>query len=108
MDHLVSLAKGGTNHISNRVLSCARCNGDQKREHDWREFLYSKSVSSTQFRRREERILGWVEMNVAARPKVSKAVQRLVRAEQERVILAFDKAVRALREVRSARDQLGS
>src|SRR6185369_7708944 len=36
LDHLVS---GGTNHISNRVPACARCNDEEKREAPWEQFL---------------------------------------------------------------------
>lgn len=42
MDHLIPVQCGGTNHISNRVLSCPRCNGDEKREEDWKNFLERK------------------------------------------------------------------
>jgi 5-methylcytosine-specific restriction endonuclease McrA len=41
-DHLVSSAKGGANHVSNRVLSCKPCNAKHKRETDWQEFLCVK------------------------------------------------------------------
>jgi len=30
------------NHISNRVLACNICNGDEKRENDWQKFLAQK------------------------------------------------------------------
>ena len=43
MDHLNSK---GLNHISNRVLSCAHCNGDHKLEKPWKEFLEKKIVRS--------------------------------------------------------------
>ena len=41
-DHLVSKFAGGLNHISNRVLSCGGCNGDDKRESDWERFILTK------------------------------------------------------------------
>ena len=44
VDHLIS---GGTNHISNRVLSCPACNGDEKRDEDWLVFLGRKHLTST-------------------------------------------------------------
>src|SRR6478609_666586 len=37
-DHLISRKCKGLNHISNRVPACGVCNGNDKREMDWREF----------------------------------------------------------------------
>jgi hypothetical protein len=37
--HLDHLEASGRNHISNRVLSCSVCNGDDKREQNWELFL---------------------------------------------------------------------
>src|SRR6266540_1965888 len=42
IDHLIPTTSGGTNHISNRALSCPPCNGDEKREEDWGTFLNRK------------------------------------------------------------------
>jgi hypothetical protein len=41
---MISAAKGGANHISNRVPSCKRCNAVEKRERDWHEFLREKAA----------------------------------------------------------------
>jgi hypothetical protein len=41
-DHVISVDNGGSNHISNRVPSCAKCNEDEKQERDWLEFLTAK------------------------------------------------------------------
>src|SRR2546422_640668 len=42
MDHLASRASGGSDHISNTVLACHLCNGDEKRDMDWQKFLQMK------------------------------------------------------------------
>jgi hypothetical protein len=42
-DH--ALPSGG-NHLGNLILACGRCNGDEKREQGWREFLVSCLVDS--------------------------------------------------------------
>ena len=42
IDHLEANRSIGRNHISNRVLACHICNGDQKREMDWQQFLALK------------------------------------------------------------------
>jgi hypothetical protein len=42
LDHLNSNRLVNRNHISNRVLACNICNGDEKREGDWQKFLALK------------------------------------------------------------------
>jgi 5-methylcytosine-specific restriction endonuclease McrA len=42
LDHLVPTAKDGSNHISNRVVSCGGCNAKEKLDSDWLEFLAIK------------------------------------------------------------------
>jgi hypothetical protein len=59
VDHLISRAEGGGNHISNRVLSCATCNGDEKRDRDWLEFLREKTKDEVTFRTRFNVIEDW-------------------------------------------------
>jgi len=39
MDHLVSSSVGGSNQISNRVLSCASCNEKEKLDMPWEQFF---------------------------------------------------------------------
>ena len=39
LDHLDAGLSVGRNHLSNRVLACNICNGDEKREMDWEKFL---------------------------------------------------------------------
>jgi len=39
IDHLVPESQGGKNSIENRVLSCSRCNGDEKLDLNWESFL---------------------------------------------------------------------
>lgn len=46
IDHLVSKNDGGLNHISNRVLACSKCNGDDKRDQDWIKFLKDVAADS--------------------------------------------------------------
>lgn len=42
LDHLLSVKEKGSNDIYNFVLACHICNGDEKRETPWREFLINK------------------------------------------------------------------
>ena len=59
MDHLECSTTGGTNYIRNRVLACKECNGNEKREQCWQDFLRSKCPDSTVFRLRKKRIQDW-------------------------------------------------
>lgn len=63
LDHLISKNSGGFNHISNRVLSCNVCNGDEKREADWTPFLKSKAKTTEEFEKRKQRIEDWTKKN---------------------------------------------
>jgi hypothetical protein len=45
------------------VLSCGRCNGDEKRDMDWRIFLELKAPDRATFALRERRILDWEAAN---------------------------------------------
>ncbi len=51
LDHLVSISEGGNNDRHNLVLSCSICNGDEKLDRPWREFLEEKTENlSTELR----------------------------------------------------------
>src|SRR5437588_10980918 len=56
IDHLISAARGGANHLSNRVLSCAQCNEIEKRDLDWQAFLRGKCNDTIVFDERRRRI----------------------------------------------------
>lgn len=49
----------GGNHLGNLVLACGRCNGDEKRDERWLDFLRRKAPDAVALRQREERILAW-------------------------------------------------
>src|SRR4051812_41123637 len=79
LDHLVAAARGGRNHISNRVFSCKRCNAELKRGKDWQEFLKERHGLGTEYDACRQKILGWVQ-NAGAEPPLSAEV--LARVEQ--------------------------
>ena len=94
LDHLIAR---GTNHISNRVLSCGPCNGDLKRDMDWRGFLRKTAPNLGTFRKRCAKIQKWSRSN---RVKQKYVVQPAVQKEIDRAILAFDTAVEHVRQLR--------
>ena len=57
--HTDHAERDGGNHIGNLVLACGRCNGDEKRDEPWREFLRRKAPDAEALQQREERILAW-------------------------------------------------
>ena len=94
VDHLIS---GGTNHISNRVLSCPACNGDEKRDEDWLVFLQKKTLGQQIFRARRNRIESWHE---STKSQEQSRIDAQVQIEIDRAISAFDNAVANLRQMR--------
>ncbi len=94
-DHLVS---GGTNHISNRVLSCETCNQEEKRERDWLEFLKEKCKQG-EFERRRDLILSWIQ-NGATMPQETAIPASTINYEIEMVITANDVALERIRALR--------
>lgn len=98
--HLDHLVHRGPNHISNRVLSCGICNGDEKRDRDWLEFLREKAVTTPIFRKRRALIESWI---ASCRGGFSPHSQSdYVEKEIVRVIDAIDAAAARLRSRRPA------
>jgi 5-methylcytosine-specific restriction endonuclease McrA len=64
IDHLIPKSVGGVNHISNRVLACGTCNGDEKRDAHWAEFIIDKySKNRAMVKLRIARIKTWQALN---------------------------------------------
>ena len=96
IDHLVSSAKGGRNHISNRAYSCKRCNAEEKREADWQEFLVQKYGNTAIMELRRSKIRQWIESEGAV-PPLSDATFRTVEEQGRKVTEAYDEACRQVR-----------
>jgi len=69
LDHVVAEAEGGSNQLCNLILTCAECNGDEKREKDWQIFLLKKchednpndNLSETpKYQKRYNKITRWI------------------------------------------------
>jgi 5-methylcytosine-specific restriction endonuclease McrA len=61
LDHLVPSSEGGTNSIFNHALSCAKCNGDEKREEEWNSFLKEKADNDDIYQKRKCHIVDWLQ-----------------------------------------------
>lgn len=94
--HVDHLESGGGNGPRNRVLACAQCNGDEKREQEWRTFLEEKCPDHIERQRRTERIETWVAKHpardLALHPAVRDALQ-----DAERIVEEFHTACTKLR-----------
>ncbi|OQX69586.1 MAG: hypothetical protein B6A08_04510 [Sorangiineae bacterium NIC37A_2] len=95
--HLDHLESGGGNGPMNRVLACARCNGDEKRDQPWRAFLQEKCPDDVERRRRIERIEAWVTQHPAHDPAMDPAVKAAL-LDAEHIIDEFHAACTRLRE----------
>lgn len=95
--HLDHLESGAGNGPMNRVLACARCNGDEKREQPWRAFLQDKCPDDVERRRRIERIEAWVAQHPARDPARHPAVKAAL-LDAEHIIDEFHAACTRLRE----------
>ena len=100
MDHVVSSALGGSNSIYNHVLSCSRCNGDEKREESWQSFLTRKATSQSLLTERHNRISQWLAQLPAPTPEMQK-IQSQVDDVINHALNNYDAAVKELRALRA-------
>lgn len=101
VDHLIPASSPkGTNHISNRVLSCSSCNAYEKGDKPWLGFLRSKTEEQPViFQSRRKRIEDWMARDIASRPAAIDS--ELLTREIGRAIAAFDEAVAQLRQAKT-------
>jgi hypothetical protein len=101
-DHLVAQSEGGLNGLSNLILSCSICNGDEKLESDWQQFLKMKCTDNSElFDQRRKKILGWIETN-GGRERISEQEQTLVDVAFNQINAVFSEQVEDLRRHRDA------
>jgi hypothetical protein len=101
VDHVVPHSSGGSNSIYNHVLSCSRCNGDEKREENWESFLARKALSPLQLAQRHTQIATWLERStgLTRTPSVSSDdAEAIIKSALE----SFDASVKQLRALRQA------
>ncbi len=101
LDHIVPSSEGGTNSIYNHVLSCATCNGDEKRDQNWESFLRDKSKDESIFRGRKKLIDEW-RARQPDKIKLPKALKKQADEVVKDAISTFESAVDRLRSIRNA------
>lgn len=99
LDHLIPQAAGGTNDIHNYVLTCARCNGDEKREENWQTFLLRKVSLASERQERTARIEAWMQQIPTSRVSLNVQEQNAANAVITQALQDFDKAVEELRAI---------
>jgi len=102
VDHLVAESNGGSNRLANLVLSCGKCNGDEKREGSWEDFLVNKCRgNSHELQLRRTRILEWIESNGSVQGLANHQIE-LIEAAFNRINTTFTACVSELRATRDA------
>jgi hypothetical protein len=76
--HLDHADSGGGNHAGNRVLACGICNGDEKREQGWREFLRVKA-SLADCEQQEALVREWLEEHARPHGEETAEVTKLLK-----------------------------
>lgn len=100
IDHLIPRQQGGTNHLSNLVLACNICNGDEKLDQNWRAFIHQKVGDPTERQERVARIERWITDQGGPVTTAAEAFADVQKARST-VVTAFDEATRTLKEKRS-------
>ena len=97
IDHLIAEADGGSNRLSNLVLTCAVCNGDEKREMDWEEFIAEKCGADERARAaRVATIKEWVRKN-GGTPRLSEYQVSSLQVHYDRINSVLSDAIDELR-----------
>ena len=98
LDHVVAEADGGSNGLCNLILTCAICNGDEKREMDWQTFLLEKCQGETaDYQRRYKKITTWfAEQGGSA--TISKELQAQLESAFNTVDALYSDVVEQLRK----------
>lgn len=101
LDHLLAASRDGSNHISNRVPSCTKCNSKEKGDSDWQEFLRRKCAGDiTVFNARMQRIEQWVR-GCGHRTALPESSLRLLKDEYQRIAGEYDVACRRIKKLES-------
>ncbi|WP_223760478.1 HNH endonuclease [Myxococcus sp. RHSTA-1-4] len=104
VDHLIPVSLGGRNHIGNRVLACAACNGNEKRDLPWEPFLKSKCTTPDAFAARRARIDAWKAHFGTDDLQLPPDVLAVLEAATARVFAAYDAAVEEVRALKNKMD----
>lgn len=100
IDHLFPASLGGPNHISNRVLSCVKCNEAEKLDGEWHEFILKKNKDPEVARKRIALIREWQEIN--EKPVLDKEKLQKIEELGDLVAVYYDVQVKKARKLRQS------
>ena len=100
IDHLVSASQKGPNHISNRVLSCATCNEEEKLDKDWRVFLEQKVPDRSLREKRMKRIEQWMVTQGAGCFTIAEGLLQESERLADIAVRAFDSGIEKIRSMK--------
>lgn len=100
IDHLIPRQQGGTNHLSNLVLACNICNGDEKLDQGWRDFINHKVLDPAQLQERIGRIEAWISQE-GGPISMPEQAQSIIREAHSRVVQILDLEISKLKQIRS-------
>ncbi len=105
LDHLESQSAANANNSPVLVLACAKCNGDEKREKNWHEFLIEKSKNEiASYKRRLEKIKFLINKNINTKQYVNnntyliEAVELIIKEQERQFNMAVEKIRSLLKE----------
>lgn len=97
IDHLIAEMDGGSNRLSNLVLTCGICNGDEKRDMDWLAFIAEKCGADEEARSlRVSKIKKWVTKNGETQ-RLSEQQLLFLQAHFDRINSVLSDAIEELR-----------
>ncbi|HXN06419.1 MAG TPA: HNH endonuclease [Nitrospiria bacterium] len=99
IDHLTPASLGGSNDISNRVLSCPSCNEKEKLKMPWKKFLIQKNPDEKVESLRREKIIKWQRMN--QRPALHKNTLDKIESLSNEVAEFYDKRLVLAKKIRN-------
>lgn len=101
--HIDHATPGAGNHLGNLVLACSVCNGDEKLDMNWRDFLREKVADDGLRRERTARIERWQALHPKTESTASPEVA-VIEEELRTMIEAFGNKCAELRtSIRAAK-----
>lgn len=102
LDHLHAVRDGGSNDVYNFVLACNICNGDEKREMPWREFLVIKcqNLPNSVYVERLVHIENWHQKSLMSQLDADLVFQ--VDAIIETAQASFENSIKQMRALRDS------
>ena len=97
IDHLYAEMDGGSNKLCNLVLSCSICNGDEKREQDWKQFIYDNTAGdNSSSQPKIAKISKWITIN-EGEPKLTEEELSILDVEFDKINEVLSSSVNKLR-----------